>query len=323
MDISNEGRRKPFISETARELLREMHGGRAVCKDEPAIDELLALGLAKWATLPAAYVASDTRDAERAYTQRMAQEIRSALHRIESMHAFADDLRGIEGGAGDGGVQVIEDTREVTVALGRVAGSAKFSVLTAHPKIRKQDTLDRALPTDLAMLARGVTFRTIYLDNARSRVPEQGYAAAMTAAGAEVRTALPGFERMIIADERIAFLADHLGDPERVPALMVTHPSLVKLFVNVFWQQWDRAEPWTGEPRLADSITTPRSRRMLRRLSEGKNIKAIAAELDVSVSTLYADRNALHAATDTTTEFQLAIWWATSEQARREREKDR
>ncbi|MFJ9549104.1 helix-turn-helix domain-containing protein [Streptomyces erythrochromogenes] len=323
MTNQDKGRRKPFISEVARELLARLHAGQRVQKGEPGLDELLARGLATWGTSALGYIATDARAAELAYNARVARDIRAALRNVGAMAALADELRATTDAPEGYGVEVIDRVEDVSVQIGRVTSGATTSVLTAHPLIRTPETLERAWPTDSALIERGLTFRTIYLDNARSRQPEQEYAAAMTAIGGEIRTALPPFERMIIVDERVVFLADPQGDPEKKGAVVVTHPSLVTTLVRFFNQQWDRAEPWNGEPRSAGSLTTPRIRRMLRRRSEGKTIKAIAAELDVSPSTLYADLNGLYAATGTASEFELGMWYATSEQARQEREKDR
>ncbi|MFF4329680.1 hypothetical protein ACFYZT_24625 [Streptomyces sp. NPDC001591] len=320
---SDKGRRKPFISDVARELLMRLHAGERASRGEPGLDELLSLGLASWGTSAGTYLATDTRTAERSYVQRVARDIRAAMRSAESMSALADELTSMTNKAEAGSICVLQDVDDVVVEIGRATTAATKCMLTAHPRIRSQETLDLAWETDRALREKGLTFRTIYLDNARSRQPEAEYVARMTAIGGEVRTALPPFERMVIVDERVVFLTDHHGDPARIPALMVTHPSLVTTFVHVFYQQWDRAEPWNGEPRETASLTTPRSRRMLRRLAEGKNIKAIAGELDVSPSTLYADLKGLYAATGTNSEFRLGMWWSTSEQARKEREKDR
>ncbi|MFJ9646707.1 hypothetical protein [Streptomyces sp. NPDC101206] len=316
--------RRPFVSDTARELLTRMQYGQPANKGEPGLDELVALGLATWGSSARAYIAADAQHAERQFAQRAHRDIRAALRSIESMRDLTDEVRTYDCATGGvGGVRVLPDVEAVTVEIGRATSAATTSMYTAHPVVRSPETLDMAWETDRELRARGLTFKTIYLDNARSRLPEQDYAAKMTAIGGEIRTALPPYERMIIVDERTVFITDHHGDPDLKPALMITHASLVTTMVNVFHQQWDRAEPWNGEPRSAGSITTPRSRRVLRRLAEGKNIKAIAGELDVSTSTLYADLKGLYAATGTSTEFGLGIWYATSEQARKEREKDR
>ncbi|MEU4950749.1 hypothetical protein [Streptomyces lavendulae] len=313
-----------FISDTARKLLGELHAGARAARGTPGLDELVHAGLAMWGSSAVAYIATDPRTAERAYTARVAREIRAALRDASLMQALVDDLNAKSADTEDGaGVQVIPHVEDVSVAIGRATAAATASIHTAHPMVRDQVTLDRAWPMDSALANRGIKFKTIYLDNARTRQPEQEFVTKMRELGAAFRTALPPFERMIIVDERAVFLADHHGNPERKPALMVTHPSLVTLFSRFFLQQWDRAEPWNGEPRSTESLTTPRSRRMLRRLAEGKNIKAIAGELDVSPSTLYADLKGLYAATGTTSEFGLGMWWATSQQAREEREKDR
>ncbi|WP_327385687.1 hypothetical protein [Streptomyces sp. NBC_01207] len=324
MTNQDKGRRKPFISDVARGLLARLHAGERVQRGEPGLDELVARGLAAWGTSALGYIATDARAAELAYTARVARNIRAALRDVDSMQSLADELRATALSAPSGyGVEVIDRVEDVSVQIGRVTSGATTSVLTAHPMIRTPETLERAWPTDSALIERGLAFRTIYLDNARSRQPEQEYAAAMTAIGGQIRTALLPFERMIIVDERVVFLSDPHGDPETKGAVMVTHPSLATLLTRFFYQQWDRAEPWNGEPRSAAAITTPRSRRMLRRRSEGKTIKSIAAEMDVSPSTLYADLNGLYAATGTTCEFQLGMWYAASEQAWQEREKDR
>ncbi|WP_424213173.1 LuxR C-terminal-related transcriptional regulator [Streptomyces sp. BI20] len=251
----------------------------------------------------------------------MHRESRAALRNAEAMQTLSEELRRVAISDEESGVRVLSHIDTVKMEIGAAADAAEVSVFTSHPKVRFADTLTNAWATGRVLVERGLTFKTIYLDNARTRQPEQEYVAKMTAIGGEIRTALPPFERMIIFDERLAFLTDHEGDQETKPAVMVTHPSLVRFIVNVFHQQWDRAEPWDVE--TVSGVTTLRTRGILRRLSAGMPVKAIAQALKISPATLYTDMKALREHLGVETDWQVAMWWATSEEARKERERDR
>ncbi|WP_158708842.1 hypothetical protein [Streptomyces sp. NRRL S-920] len=286
-----------------------LHDGHIAQRDEPGLDELLWYRLATWGTHLDGFIAADIRTAELSFTHEAREQINEALARLEGMQSLTDKIRTASSTGAVSGIRSLPRLADMSHELGKAIAGATSSMYTSHPLDRPPETLERAKEIDPLIRRRGVAIRIIYLDNARTRRPEQEYAAVMIKEGAEIRTALPPFERMIIVDERIAFVADHDGNPEDKPGLMITHPSLVKLLTNIYEQQWDHATPWNGEARVTGTFL-PRYWRILQRLSEAWSLKAIATELELSPSTLYGDMRRLYSLTGTSTEFQLAMWYA-------------
>ncbi|MEV5568258.1 helix-turn-helix domain-containing protein, partial [Streptomyces sp. NPDC052196] len=300
------------LSEDARALRAQLRTGQPITQASDALDELVAAGLVKYDPHNDMHFAVDLAQAGRAHMRELHDVMRSHLTDLESVIQLVTDSEsaiGTESAGQSVGVERIPHHAEVTTAVIAHAEAATSHIYTAHPIARTTALVRNALRTDLGILQRGISLRVIYLDSARTRPPEQEYAAEVSKFGGQVRTAVPPFERMVVIDDRVVFLSDPCGDPDDKPALMITHPSLVALFVSVYQQQWDAAEPWMGEMRSADeSVFTPRARRILQRLRDGWNFKQIASELDVSPSTVYGDMERLYIATGTDTQFALGAW---------------
>ncbi|MFD7539549.1 MULTISPECIES: hypothetical protein [unclassified Streptomyces] len=298
------------LSEDARALRAHLRTGQPITKPSAALSELVTAGLVKYDPHNDAHFAVDIRQAGRDHMRSVHDAMRSRIDELESVIQLITDTEAGAGSTGGGaGVERFAHHSEVTTAVIAHAEAATSHIYTAHPIPRTAELVRNALRTDLAILQRGVALRVIYLDSARTRAPEQEYAASVTQFGGQVRTAVPPFERMVVIDDRAVFLSDPCGDADSKPALMITHPSLVSIFTAVYQQQWDAAEPWMGETQsVDDTVFTPRARFILQRLSTGRAPKAIASELEVSPSTVYGDMDRLYAATDTKSLFTLGAW---------------
>ncbi|MGW8327332.1 hypothetical protein ACWGLE_05395 [Streptomyces sp. NPDC055897] len=299
------------LSEGARALRARLRTGQPITERSAELSELVAAGLVRYDPHNNAHFALDIRQAGRDHMHAVHDAMRARIEELESVIQLITE---VETGAestetSDSGVERFAHHSEVTTAVIAHAEAATSHIYTAHPIPRTAGLVRNALRTDLAILQRGVALRVIYLDSARTRAPEQEYAASVTQFGGQVRTAVPPFERMVVIDDRAVFLSDPCGDADSKPALMITHPSLVSIFTAVYQQQWDAAEPWMGETQSVDeTVFTPRARFILQRLSTGRAPKAIASELEVSPSTVYGDMDRLYAATDTKSLFTLGAW---------------
>ncbi|MFE9569218.1 LuxR C-terminal-related transcriptional regulator [Streptomyces sp. NPDC006692] len=299
----------------ARALRTQLRTGQPITETSEALAELVTAGLVKYDPHSGAHFAVDVRQAGRERMRTVHSDMRSQLAELEAVIRLVatEGARGGSSGVSTG-VERIAHHSQVTPLVVAHAEAATSHTYTAHPIPRSPELVRNALRTDLAILRRGVAMRVIYLDSARARPAEQEYAASISQFGGQVRTALPPFERMIVIDDSVVFLSDPCGDPDSKPALMITHPSLVATFVAFYRQQWDAAEPWMGEARPADETAfTPRARRILRRLREGKAFKSIATELDVSPSTVYGDMEKLYIATGAHGPFALGAWSESAE----------
>lgn len=305
---------KPDLSPAARQAYRHIRTVGWITQETPleGLPELIDQGLCRYDDHTDGYIPVDVRTVARIETARSYSSIRDALYRIAELADLADDLDIPAELAEGNGIRRLPTQQAAAAAVGAAVSDAKSYVWTCHPTDRPSALPLLAHQRDLSIVQRGVRLRVIYLDNARTRPPEQEYAALLAPHGAQFRTDLPPFERIIVVDGAVAFITDHAGPHEGSPALKITHPSLVRFLGAVYEQQWLRADPWIGETVTADTppgITTKRQRRILKGLDEGVPIKAIAAELEVGTTTIYADIDRLHEATGTSNLFGLGAWY--------------
>ncbi|MER8067213.1 LuxR C-terminal-related transcriptional regulator [Streptomyces sp. NPDC094034] len=282
---------------------------------EPGMDELVTLGLAHMDPIERSYILGTMHAAASRFVEAAHAEAIAAMHRANQLLRLVGEFGGHPAATG-GGVERITDHVGMTAETTRAVHAAETIIRVAHPIPRSPAILERSIELDVESLRRGIVRQTIYLESARNRQEERAYAVAFSAAGGQLRTLIPPFERMIIVDDRVAFISDHEGESEKKPGVKVTHPSLVKFLVNVFQQQWDRAVPWMGEtPTAPAGVTTPRTRRMLQRMYEGAALKSIATELGVSLSTIHADLKRIQTALGVSSQMALGAWWASGASA--------
>ncbi|WP_405986978.1 hypothetical protein [Streptomyces sp. NBC_00872] len=300
----------------------------------PALEELLSLGLVLphiFETdlyLPAGrqYVWQRLVDRERATIEHSGDLLKQAVERLRGLPRFFAMLPPTAtGGEDSGGIEFMKSPRDANAAVAAAVATVRSHVYTAHPKDRPREVLTISEVSDIERLKRGVRLRTVYPDSALSRAPENQWVAAVTAHGAEVRTAAAPFPRMIIIDDAFALISDR----EAVPAYSrtgwkVTHPGMLGFIQDTFKLLWHVADPWAGRntPRTTGTITTPRARTILNAMSVGKTHDVIAKSLGVSTRTV---TNALSPVYDALgieagDRFRLGLWWATSDERELEEE---
>ncbi|MEV7089285.1 LuxR C-terminal-related transcriptional regulator [Streptomyces sp. NPDC093085] len=318
-DAAEPGGPSPTVSPEARTLLHRLVRGERVGRSEPGCTELIALGLAVHEPHNDRWTVADLHHAEHSAMAEERASIGRHLQRMEQLDALYRDLRAYESPAGSG-IEFLDRVEDVNAAIMQAADFAQTHMYTAHPISRRPEGLSAVIPREIRLLARGITRRTIYPESARARPAEQEWAATMSGHGAEIRTLASDFERMILVDRGFAVISDHRDAPSRMTAFKVTHPGMVAFLLHLFEQQWERAEPWMGgrfRPQR-DIVTTGRSRRILNKLREGRTLKQIASELNVSLRTVNTDLNKLYEAVGVDTLFSLGVWWG-SEAAAEER----
>lgn len=305
------------LSAVARDLLRRLHLDGRPRRWEPGMDELEAVHLVfrdvfRDGTADR-YALTEPRQAERRLRQDERARIEDSLARMEAMADLLNEVAELEPDSKAAtGIERLDNKKLATAAITEAVKTATTSVYTAQPVERAPGILAQAIDRDIETLNRGVAMRAIYLPNSRDRQEHVRYVTEIARHGGEIRTSLYRFERMVLIDRSVAFVADHIGNQENSPALKITHPGLVELFARVYDQQWEMADPWMGEIRPVDGgITTRRSRRILRLLWEGAPLKAIATDLRVSLSTVHGDLRRLHESTGTKSLMALGEWWAS------------
>lgn len=277
-------------------------------------------------------VALNPKHVARRRWERDVAEVMARLQQVRGLPDAADQLYGqyrrsqLRAG---GTAEYIDDPAVVNARLDDVVGSAEREILAAQPSgPRSQVQLNRSLERDTAALQRGVEKRTLYRATVRDNPVTAEYARTMsTRTGGrpgEFRTLLEPFERVIIVDRQVAFISDHLvaGGPEHA-AWQVTDHAVIAYMVAEYEAKWRRADPWAGELRgraLSADIglgaqgvrTTARQREVMRDMVAGKDQRATAARLGVSVRTVSEEINELKDRFDAESREQLAFKWAFS-----------
>ena len=168
--------------------------------------------------------------------------------------------------------------------LDSMVADAREELLTAQPQDRRGvKQLDEARVRTIAALDRGVRMRTLYQHAARRGTATRKYVAAVTAAGAEVRTLDEFFNRLIVVDRRMAIIPSHEG---LTAAMVISEPSTVGYLVDMFERHWERARPFTSsETSLMRDIAAEQRAMTIRMLLEGRADPAGAKRLGVSPRT--------------------------------------
>ena len=169
--------------------------------------------------------------------------------------------------------------------LASLVSDAEDELLTAQPQDRRgiKQLGAEVGARDIAALKRGVTMRTLYQHSARRGADTRKYVAAVTAAGAEVRTLDEFFNRLIVVDRRIAIIPSHHG---LTSAMVITDRSMVGYLVDMFERHWERARPFiSNETSVARDIAAEQRAMTIRMLLEGRADPAGAKRLGVSPRT--------------------------------------
>jgi sugar-specific transcriptional regulator TrmB len=188
--------------------------------------------------------------------------------------------------------------------LDSMVADAQEELLTAQPQDRRGvKQLDEARVRTIAALDRGVRMRTLYQHAARRGTATRKYVAAVTAAGAEVRTLDEFFNRLIVVDRRVAIIPSHEG---LTAAMVISEPSTVGYLVDMFERHWERARPFTSsETSLMRDIAAEQRAMTIRMLLEGRADPAGAKRLGVSPRTYAAYVADLKTEFEVETRFQL------------------
>ncbi len=176
----------------------------------------------------------------------------------------------------------------ISAAINAEVNSARIEILTAQPDgPRPPKTLSEALAQIRQKVASGVQMRTLYQHTARFDEATKEYVRSATEIGAEVRTLSEFFERLMIFDQRVAFIP---SAADRTRALKITHPALVGFLVDVFSRAWDRAAEYPFVPSHAARAATevlPDLRSSIKLLLvHGHSDAAIARRLGISSRSL-------------------------------------
>jgi hypothetical protein len=236
--------------------------------------------------------------------QQGAELIAESAHWAQAFGTLSHAWRRSPSAAG-GPFTEIRGVETIGTFLASLVSDAEEELLTAQPQYRRGvKQLDAGVGTrDIAALNRGVKMRTLYQHAARRGADTRKYVAAVTAAGAEVRTLDEFFNRLIVVDRRIAIIPGHQGLDT---AMVINDRSMVGYLVDMFERHWERARPFTSsETSLMRDIAAEQRAMTIRMLLEGRADPAGAKRLGVSPRTYAAYVADLKSEFEVETRFQL------------------
>ncbi len=233
-------------------------------------------------------VAVDPGLSAAAATQELSQTIRAQQAQLDGINARIGALRShfhAGRGRGTSDVEPITELEGVRSALNRASEACRQEMLTCQPGgNRVPEALQESIARDTALLERGVRMRTLYQHTARFNGPSQAYVAAVSALGAEYRTAHELFGRIIVFDRETAFIPDRHGS---WGAVVIREPSIVAYLCSIFEAAWSTAKPFGDAPADGlEAVSKELDRTILRLLAAGLKDEAIARRLGMSLRTL-------------------------------------
>ncbi|MFF0429135.1 LuxR C-terminal-related transcriptional regulator [Streptomyces sp. NPDC004520] len=174
---------------------------------------------------------------------------------------------------------------EIRDRLARLAADTQHEIMTFAPGgAHTAADLEASRGPNAALLDRGVTMRTVYLDSVRNHKPTLEHVDWLHRHGGQVRTAPTLPVRMIISDRREAVLPLHTSDAH-TGAVVLTGEGTIAALCALFESIWQNATPLgTMADRDEDGLTR-QHREALHLLVQGLTDEAIAKRLGVSPRT--------------------------------------
>jgi DNA-binding CsgD family transcriptional regulator len=256
---------------------------------------------------PAAALAQRLHPLEREIQERRSLAVRLTDSFEPFMAISAQDLPTTHA------ITVLEGINRINSAIELALGDCRSEILTVQPGGgRSEHSLTEALDRGQAVIARGITMRTLYQHTARHSQGTLAYAELMAKGGnVEIRTLEELIERLMIFDRTVAFIP---ARDDSAVALELRHPGLVDYLAKVFEQLWARAVPLLEETPYApptDGISGVQ-RSIAKLLVEGHVDEAIARRLGMNVRTCRAHIAKLAAALGSGSRAQLGFLIAQS-----------
>lgn len=217
------------------------------------------------------------------YVAIRASDLQEWTNRLDRMVRDAKPVSN-EGNAHECGLQHLYGLQDINAAIKVAVDSAEQEILTAQPYgPRPVSVLTAALEVVRIKVRGGVSMRTLYLHANRFDEATKAYVRSVMHYGVQVRTLSEFFDRLIIIDQRLAFMSD-IAD--RTHAVQMTDRAVVRFLVDVFERTWDRAESVPFTPTIAAkaaSEVVPEIHRSIQRLlMEGHSDAKIARRLGIS-----------------------------------------
>ncbi|MFE6875761.1 hypothetical protein [Streptomyces sp. NPDC057677] len=302
------------LSSEEEQAYRDVAEGRPVTASD-ALDRLRRLGLVR--DIGGTVVALDPRMTAQhlltGYHGQLARtlQLMSQVAQVEALSRHYDPQRAYGGPASE----FVHSRQLMNERIGHALLDAQEGLLTVQPGVpseRNPEVLQEAIVRARALLERGVMVRSLYPAAALTHAATMEYVDCVIEGGGEVRVGRDLPPRMVLAG-RDLFVENHVVPAEVDSGWHIKDVAGAAFARSVFEGYWARATPWQeARAALADAVTTPRQRMILRGLGEGDTQAVVAKQLDVSGREVGRELESLRDELGLKSTNQLMVWWATS-----------
>lgn len=316
----NKGRGMEIATTDLRVTAAEEDAYRAIAEGLPvdapaAVARLSLMGLIT--QVGDEYVALDPRVTAEQLLASHHAALAETLQQMGQVSALAALARHYDPGRYYGGPasEFVSNKLLMNQRIGHVLTDAAEGLLTVQPGVpsdRDPVVLQDAIRRARALLERGVPVRSLYPSAALGHAPTTEYVNFVIAGGGEVRVGQDLPPRMVLAG-RDLFVNNHVVAGDVDSGWHIQDVASTAFARDVFEGYWDRATPWQeARAALADAVTTPVQRMILRGLAKGDTQAAVAARLGVSNREVGRELEAIRDELGMRSTNQLMVWWATS-----------
>lgn len=233
--------------------------------------------------------ALNPEDAMELLLARQQAELASHQQKVEASRAAAAQLiaecSAMRPRGSTAGAESLQGPEEIRDRLARLAANTRHEIMTFAPGgAHSAADLEASRGPNAALLDRGITMRTVYLDSVRNHQPTLDHVDWLHRHGGQVRTAPTLPVRMIISDRREVVLPLDTNDAQ-TGAVVLTYEGTIAALCALFESVWQSANPLgTAVERNMDGLTR-QHRESLHMLLQGLTDEAIAKRLGVSPRT--------------------------------------
>ncbi|MYS90125.1 MULTISPECIES: helix-turn-helix domain-containing protein [Streptomyces] len=217
---------------------------------------------------------------ELAWRQQRIEQNRAALAALAAEYTAS-------AGSGSDGTEQLDNVDEIRTRLEALAESCQQESLVFHPVGGlTKEAIEASRPLNERALARGVRFRSIYLDSAVNDRVTRAHAQWMAEHNSEIRTSPTLPMRLLIIDTTAAIVANLPG--QTGPAALMFHSRPVVLAMRALFEAyWEHASPFHQHSSPDDDPQglTPQERKLLQLLATGLTDEAVARALGIGVRT--------------------------------------
>ncbi len=216
---------------------------------------------------------------ELAWRQQQIEQNRAALAALAAEYTASGGTESL------GGTEHLDNVDDIRIRLEALAESCVAESLAFHPvNALTEESIEAGRPLNERALARGVRFRSIYLDSVANDRVTKAHAQWMAERRSEIRTSPTLPMRLLIVDTTAAVVAGLPGQAQP-SALLFSNPPVVHAMRALFEAYWEHASPLNTPADSHPGGLTAQERKLLQLLATGLTDDAVARALGIGVRT--------------------------------------